>query len=535
MPSGTVKWFNDKKGFGYIDQDASGRTLFVHHTNIVADGFRTLSEGQRVSYEVILGPKGMQASNVQSLPEVATKRESGVDRVKGKDRARKESHNNGPASRAYLAGIGIQEMLSEGNTISQVSGAEVNFTEAQLDSSISPRVSEANNASTMPPRSVKEQSSLGEGAADDHTQQDTNPADGSDTKLFTSVIESERKSNTNTAHAYSAASEYEASELSADAASIFSLPESFSSISSLNDLLGPIEEFAAILIDHAELNVQYQSLRQTFKFSEFKSELHRLLKVFSRDLSKEALVPIEKESVRFVSQQRRRISHAVGQEVFGLKEKSLFGENTKQQQLNAKERIDQFLRDLAQSKEGDDELSRVRRGDNSEDDSSDDEGELGNFPSLEHVKKFLIESKAFEKLRSSVRELVMSQGETRPPRLETTSNEDLKDPESSKTMMFNDNEELHRDDLIKEEHESATLDEDTENQDTRDSSNFTPSLIQITEPRGSQTAIGDGPEGRTHITGMGKIIYRRVSRYLRPKVKSGYRRLEWQCVSTCNV
>ena len=360
-----------------------------------------------------------------------------------------------------------------------------------------------------------------------------------DTKLFTSVIESEPTLNTNTADAYSAASEYEASELSTDNASIFSLPESFSSISSLDDLLGPIEEFAAILIDHAELNIQYQSLRQTFEFSEFKSELHRLLKAFSRDLSKEALIPIEKESVRFVSQQSRRISHAVGQEVFGLKEKSLFGGDTQKQQLHAKGIIDQFLRDSAQSKEGDDELSRVGREHDSEDDSSDDgsddEGELGNFPNLEYVKKFLIESKAFGKFCGSVRELVINQGETRSLRLDTASNEGLKDPESSKTVMLNENEELHRDDLIKEKHQSVTLDEDTENQDIWDPSNFTPGLIQITEPIGSQTAIGDELVGRTHITGMGKIIYWRVSRYLRPKVKSGYRRLEWQCVSTCNI
>jgi CspA family cold shock protein len=67
MSTGTVKWFNDAKGFGFIRQDDGGEDVFCHHTAIVSDGFRTLSEGQRVEFEVSRGPKGLQASNVRAV------------------------------------------------------------------------------------------------------------------------------------------------------------------------------------------------------------------------------------------------------------------------------------------------------------------------------------------------------------------------------------------------------------------------------------------------------------------------------------
>jgi cold shock protein len=64
MPKGKVKWFNDAKGYGFI-QGEDGKDVFVHHTAINAEGFRTLAEGQLVEYEVIQDVKGMRAKNVQ--------------------------------------------------------------------------------------------------------------------------------------------------------------------------------------------------------------------------------------------------------------------------------------------------------------------------------------------------------------------------------------------------------------------------------------------------------------------------------------
>jgi CspA family cold shock protein len=66
MATGTVKWFNDAKGFGFISQEG-GEDVFVHHTAIQSQGFRTLAEGQQVEFEVTKGPKGLQASNVRAI------------------------------------------------------------------------------------------------------------------------------------------------------------------------------------------------------------------------------------------------------------------------------------------------------------------------------------------------------------------------------------------------------------------------------------------------------------------------------------
>ena len=62
--TGKVKWFNDAKGFGFITRE-NGPDVFVHHTAIVAEGFRSLSEGDQVEFDVIQGPKGPQAANVR--------------------------------------------------------------------------------------------------------------------------------------------------------------------------------------------------------------------------------------------------------------------------------------------------------------------------------------------------------------------------------------------------------------------------------------------------------------------------------------
>ena len=64
MANGTVKWFNDTKGFGFITQEG-GEDVFVHYSAITGDGFRTLKEGEAVEFEVTRGPKGLQAANVR--------------------------------------------------------------------------------------------------------------------------------------------------------------------------------------------------------------------------------------------------------------------------------------------------------------------------------------------------------------------------------------------------------------------------------------------------------------------------------------
>ena len=67
MATGTVKWFNDAKGFGFITPDDGGEDLFAHFSAISMNGFKTLKEGQKVSFEVTQGPKGKQASNINNV------------------------------------------------------------------------------------------------------------------------------------------------------------------------------------------------------------------------------------------------------------------------------------------------------------------------------------------------------------------------------------------------------------------------------------------------------------------------------------
>ncbi|HLA34379.1 MAG TPA: cold-shock protein [Rhodocyclaceae bacterium] len=66
MTTGTVKWFNDSKGFGFITPENGGEDLFAHFSAIQSQGFKTLKEGQRVSFDITSGPKGKQAANIRA-------------------------------------------------------------------------------------------------------------------------------------------------------------------------------------------------------------------------------------------------------------------------------------------------------------------------------------------------------------------------------------------------------------------------------------------------------------------------------------
>jgi cold shock protein len=69
MAIGRVKWFNDAKGFGFIEPEGGGGDVFAHFSAIQMEGFRTLKQGSRVTYELVQGPKGDQAQNIQSMSE----------------------------------------------------------------------------------------------------------------------------------------------------------------------------------------------------------------------------------------------------------------------------------------------------------------------------------------------------------------------------------------------------------------------------------------------------------------------------------
>lgn len=67
MPIGTVKWFNDAKGFGFIEPEGGGADVFAHFSAVQMEGFRTLKQGSRVSYELVQGPKGDLAQNIRAV------------------------------------------------------------------------------------------------------------------------------------------------------------------------------------------------------------------------------------------------------------------------------------------------------------------------------------------------------------------------------------------------------------------------------------------------------------------------------------
>ena len=71
MATGTVKWFNDAKGFGFIEPEAGGEDVFAHFSAIQMEGFRTLKQGGRVSFEVVQGPKGQLAQNIAPIDDPA--------------------------------------------------------------------------------------------------------------------------------------------------------------------------------------------------------------------------------------------------------------------------------------------------------------------------------------------------------------------------------------------------------------------------------------------------------------------------------
>ena len=108
MAIGTVKWFNNAKGYGFILPDGGGDDLFAHYSAIQMDGYKTLKAGQPVEFDIIEGPKGLQATNIQSATEdglpIEVYEEEAVP-----DESQSASHNNGAPATSEVVSVTVDE------------------------------------------------------------------------------------------------------------------------------------------------------------------------------------------------------------------------------------------------------------------------------------------------------------------------------------------------------------------------------------------------------------------------------------------
>ena len=108
MAIGTVKWFNNAKGYGFILPDGGGDDLFAHYSAIQMDGYKTLKAGQPVEFDIIEGPKGLQATNIQSATEDGLPIEV-YEKEALPDAAQSASHANGAAATSEVVSVTVDE------------------------------------------------------------------------------------------------------------------------------------------------------------------------------------------------------------------------------------------------------------------------------------------------------------------------------------------------------------------------------------------------------------------------------------------
>jgi hypothetical protein len=332
----------------------------------------------------------------------------------------------------------------------------------------------------------------------------------------------------------------ESSEGSADTESVSWLSDGQSSQTSFSETLGAPEEFADLLLHHESLKPLFGKAYEEISGKSFKKEFNNLLKAFSVDLSSEAGRPSETAAAQLVRHSRRKVTFKVWKEVYGLTATESLAGALDQTRLSVAKKLEEALRRM-NSQEGQPPVESIAQISKQQvDDSSDDEDGYGKLVNLQQVKKFLIDSQAFNTFQQRFKLLVASKALQEASLAETG---ELNAPLAIAPK--DQRENFLGEAAITEQHEapvdeagtaSAALVSESDQGGVAGFRGISIKCIRylsnVTSEGASRivvtTKFGDQMKS---LLRQWQAMHNLIDRHFRPVVPQGYRRLEWTCVS----
>ena len=332
----------------------------------------------------------------------------------------------------------------------------------------------------------------------------------------------------------------ESSEGSADTESVSWLSDGQSSQTSFSETLGAPEEFADLLLYHESLKPLFDKAYEEISGKSFKREFNDLLKSFSIDLLTEAGRPSETAAAQLVRHSRRKVTFKVWKEVYGLTATESLDGALDHTRLSVAKKLEEALRRM-NLQDGQPPLASIAQASNHQvDDSSDDEDGYGKLVNLQQVKKFLIESQAFNNFQQQFKLFVASKG------LQEASLAERGELNSSSVIAPEDqSNNFLAETVIAEQHEvpveeagtaSAALASES---GQRGAAGFRGIFIKCLRYLANVTCEGASTivvttkfgDRMKSLLGQWQTMHNLIDRHFRPVVQQGYRRLEWTCVS----